>query len=354
MKTIIPIIVAMALALASCQSGNTRNGEKYGGTLRINISDIPHIIFPGQVEKRSEQIIVSQVYDGLLKYHPRTLEIIPSVAKSYRISDDGLTYTFLLNGDARFQDDVCFPQKKGRKIVASDFKFSIEQICRNKIVNDRPVTHQAMNIKGIDNFLETTSYVDTASISGIVAQNDSVLVINLIKPDELFVHFLAGSNALIFSHEAFYTYGIFGTAGSGPYSIKYPKSLGAPVELYYNKNYWKKSKQNDQLPYIDTLVFSFITSTQKELYMFKNGMVNVIFGLPTSYLSPFLESNIEDFQSNPPRYIMSSTINLDNGKQFNLTTSDVNGLYINTQNYFDFSEVYLKNPEPHTIVVNDN
>ena len=59
MRLSIPAIAIAALLMSACHSSSVRKGEKYGGTLRVNISDIPHTIFPGQVEKRSEQILVN-------------------------------------------------------------------------------------------------------------------------------------------------------------------------------------------------------------------------------------------------------------------------------------------------------
>ncbi len=348
MKTIIPIIVAMALALASCQSGNTRNGEKYGGTLRVNISDIPHIIFPGQVEKRSEQIIVSQVYDGLLKYNPKTLDIVPSLAKSIELSDDSLAYTFLLNTQARFQDDSCFANGIGRTIIANDIKYSIEQICRNRLADSLPISSQVGNIAGYNDFLLDNSL----GITGISAKNDSVIIVRLDKPDSRLLQFLAGTDALVFAREAFDAYGTNGTVGSGAFRLDKPEYKGQPVTLAYNPNYWKMSRQKEQLPYLDSLIFTFATSAQKELNMFSSGKTNVVFDLPADYLTDFMESNIESFQCNPPLFMLTNTVNSDNDKRFNLQTADIQGLNINSQNCFDFSEVYFKAPEPHTIVVN--
>lgn len=346
MKTIVPIMAIMALALASCQPENNRNGERYGGTLRVNISDVPHNIFPGQIAKRSEQIIVNQVYDGLVKYHSKTLDIVPSIAKSYELSADSLTYTFLLNTQARFQDDACFTNGIGRPIVANDVKYSIEQICRNRLADSLPIPNQVANIVGYGEFLQT------ASISGITAQSDSVLIIKLDKPDVLLLHFLASTDALVFASEAFQAYATKNTVGSGAFSLKYPEQDGQPVTLTYNPNYWKMSRQKEQLPYLDSLIFTFATSAQKELNMFSSGKTNVVFDLPADYLTDFMESNIESFQCNPPLFMLTNTVNSDNDKRFNLQTADIQGLNINSQNCFDFSEVYFKAPEPHTIVVN--
>ncbi len=343
MRLFVSVIALAALFTTACQpAGPSRNSEKHGGTLRINISDIPHIIFPGQVEKRSEQILVNQVYAGLVKYNQRTLEIVPSLAKNYTISPDECTYTFVLNTRARFHNDRCFKQGKGRRIVAADVKYSIEQICRNKLVDEIGISRQVMNIEGADSFMPVAKNNDSVSISGIVALNDSVLNIRLKTPDKLFIYFLAGTNALVFAREAYNAYGVNGTVGSGAFCFHYPKGIGQAIELTYNPHYWGMSEQNEQLPYLDTVVVSFITSIQKELYMFGAGLVDMVFDLPTNYLAGFLESNIGGFQSDPPRFIMTNTMKANGEKRFNLMTSNINEMHVNSQGYFDFSNIYLK------------
>ena len=353
-RVILPILTA-AVVLTSCTSKSNQQSrdERYGGTLRVNVSDIPHVIFPGRINKRSEQIIANQVYDGLVKYNPRTLQIMPSIAKSYNISDDKLTYTFTIDSRARFQDSRCFRMGKGRSIVASDVKYSIEQVCRVQLLNDYKNFRQILNIEGADQFLKTAKTNDSVDISGIIASDDTTLIIKLKKADDLFIHYLAGPNTLVFAKEAFNTFGINGTAGSGAFILKYPAIKGQPIELVRNRNYWKTTPQNEPLPYLDTLIFSFVTSTQKELYMFEKEMVDVVFDIPTKYLTPFLDANISQFEGDEPRSVMTQTINLNNDKRFNLLSSYVNNLNINTQGYFDFSEVYMKKPEPRSAAVNE-
>lgn len=348
MRFFVPVIAIAAIFTTACRPADapTRNSEKHGGTLRVNISDIPHTVFPGQVEKRSEQILVNQVYAGLVKYNQRTLEIMPSIAKNYTISPDECTYTFVLNTRARFQDDRCFKHKKGRRIVAADVKYSIEQICRNKLADEVAISRQVMNIVGADSFMPEAKNSDSVDISGIVAHNDSVLTIRLKQPDKLFIYFLAGTNALVFAREAYNTYGVNGTVGSGAYCFRYPKIIGQSITLSYNPNYWGVSDQNELLPYLDTITMSFITSTQKELYMLGAGLVDVVFDLPSNHLSEFLESHISDFQSDPPRLVMTNTMKPDGERRFNLMTANINGMHFNSQGYFDFSNVYLKQLEP--------
>ncbi|MBM3405242.1 MAG: ABC transporter substrate-binding protein, partial [Bacteroidetes bacterium] len=70
---------------------------------------------------------VNQLFNGLVQLSS-DLHIQPCIAKSWRISDDGLTYTFTLRGDVFFHDNPCFPDGEGRRLIASDFVFSLRRL----------------------------------------------------------------------------------------------------------------------------------------------------------------------------------------------------------------------------------
>ncbi len=63
---------------------------------------------------------VVEIYSGLMTYD-LDLNLIPDVAESYEISEDGLIYTFKIRAEALFQD--------GKPITAQDFKWSFERGC---------------------------------------------------------------------------------------------------------------------------------------------------------------------------------------------------------------------------------
>ena len=45
--------------------------------------------------------VILSVYEGLVKYAPDSTKIVPSLAKSYTVSPDGLTYTFTLRSGVK-------------------------------------------------------------------------------------------------------------------------------------------------------------------------------------------------------------------------------------------------------------
>lgn len=351
-KHLLFIIAVISIAFNACMLNKPeQRSEKYGGTLKINTSDVPDLIFPGQVLKSSEQLIVNQVYTGLLKYHPKTLEVIPALAKSWKASEDKTNYTFQLKTNAYFHDDDCFENGKGRNIVAADVKYSIEQIFHYHMLSQHEFSKQVKNIKGVPALIDKGLNGKELNISGIETPNDSVIIFNLLAPDAMFFHFLASTNSLIFPKEAFESYGFKSTVGSGAYYLKYPKVKGKTITLVANKNYFESTKRGEQLPFIDTILISSVTSPPQELLLFERGDLDLILGINDHYVTRFLENHIDQFQSNPPYYVMKQTVDDLNHIRYNFLRANIRNFEINTMGYFDLSTVYFKTPITNEVKV---
>ncbi|HSS98335.1 MAG TPA: ABC transporter substrate-binding protein, partial [Terriglobales bacterium] len=63
--------------------------------------------------------IIKSIFSGLMDYKPGTTELMPDLAESFTISDDGLTYTFKLRPNLKFHN--------GRAVTSADVKYSIER-----------------------------------------------------------------------------------------------------------------------------------------------------------------------------------------------------------------------------------
>ncbi len=348
---IISLIIIVLLSSCSQKTNYRDLNPKYGGTLRINLNGAPDNIFPGQVLKNSEQIITTQVYDGLIKYNTRNLEIIPSIAKKWLVEREGTIYTFFLNPNACFHADECFEEDKGRIITASDFKYSIEQICRFHIQSSHSVSKQLTNLKGFADFYEAEQNNDTSEIPGIIVYNDTTLVFKLNEPDKMFIHFLAGTNSLVFAKEAFDKYGFESTVGSGAFCLNNMKNKSMSLVLTANTNYYQRNRQNEQLPFLDSIRFSFITSTQKEIVLFKNNVLDLVLSLSEKSITPFLDENIDLFQKNPPSFVMKQTLDYEQNTRYNIMRAHIQGLNLNSQGFFDFSTLYFEEPKEQTIKI---
>lgn len=345
MKFYLYLAAAATLILCSCNTNKHSNrGEKYGGTLHINATDVPDIIFPGRVLKSSEQLIINQVYTGLVKYNNENLNIESSLAKQWRVERNKSLFTFYLHNNAYFHADACFGEQLTRKINAYDVKYSIEKIALYHTISKHSISSQLRNIEGSEALLNDKISTDSINITGIEVLNDTTIIFRLKESDELFLHFLAGSNSLVFAKEAFQKYGFKNTVGSGAYTFTYPNIKGETMTLIANTNYFGKNKQQQQLPFIDTIKVSFITSAKRELNMFEQENLDLVTGVSGNYVIEFLDRHINDFQSNPPYYLMKQTTNAENKTLYNFVRSNVQNIHFNALSYFDFSEVYFEEP----------
>jgi len=68
----------------------------------------PKSLDPATVTAVNDFRILVNIYDGLTRYKDGTLEVEPSLAESWTISDDGTVYTFKLRSGIKFQDGTDF------------------------------------------------------------------------------------------------------------------------------------------------------------------------------------------------------------------------------------------------------
>jgi ABC-type transport system substrate-binding protein len=104
------------------QAQNTNNPTRVdtspaSGRLRLPGSD-PLTMDPALVTDAGSAEYVVEVFSGLMTIDPK-LDIVPDLAESVQVSDDGKVYTFKLRDNAFFHD--------GRPVEAQDVKCSIER-----------------------------------------------------------------------------------------------------------------------------------------------------------------------------------------------------------------------------------
>jgi oligopeptide transport system substrate-binding protein len=121
--------VLLSLLLVACQP-DPYPGER-GDVLHASLRLLPKTVDPALVGDEGSGMVASQVYEGLLTYHPyaRPYTLIPALASELpTMSEDGRTYTFTLRDDVVFHDDPCFPDGEGRQATAHDFLFALKRL----------------------------------------------------------------------------------------------------------------------------------------------------------------------------------------------------------------------------------
>src|SRR5687767_4573603 len=104
------ILFGIAVLLTSCYSGEKEERAVFHYNETTGVASID----PAFAKNQSVMWVIHQIYNTLVEVDS-SLNIVPSLATRWEISEDKKTYTFFLRNDVSFHDDACFPGGKGRK-----------------------------------------------------------------------------------------------------------------------------------------------------------------------------------------------------------------------------------------------
>lgn len=184
-----------------------------------------------------------QIYDRLIDFDPVTGDVIPALATSWLVSDEGKTYTFQLRRKVPFHQTDTF--KPTRFFNADDVLFSIDRW--------RLIEHPYHDISG-----GRYPYTDSLNLSSLITQvkriNGYRVEITLSRPESSFLANLATDFAVILSAE--YADKLISRnqkelidsqpVGTGPYQLA---SFRQDRYIRYTKHpkYWRPLELTDKL-----------------------------------------------------------------------------------------------------------
>ncbi|MDR1786448.1 MAG: peptide ABC transporter substrate-binding protein [Spirochaetaceae bacterium] len=211
----------------------------------FTIIDYPHDynLNPQTANFSNEAQLFTGLYEGLFSYDPYSLEPVPALAQSFRISRDKKTWTFTLREDAVFSN--------GDKITAQTLRDSWTALLAPEM--DAPFASLLDCITGAEAYRKGEGTKDGL---GIFVRDETTLVVTLTTPTEHLNRILC--------HHAFSAVhpteplSVF----SGPYVLKEyarkeitPESGDGPERIVLEKNPKYYDADNVALPTI-TLLFS--------------------------------------------------------------------------------------------------
>jgi len=313
MRNLAILATASALVLAACGGGDkndskrghaeAKGGRVYGGYVRISESEPYQSLYPISIVDATSSLLATQIYEGLVKFNTATLKIEPAIAEKWEVTPDGKKYTFHLRKGVYFQDDECFAGGKGREVKASDFKYSFDLLCTKNADN--------MNFGSTfkDRVLSATNFYEgKGSLDGVKALDDYTLEITLEHPSPVFIQILAEPACVVVSKEAVDRYGKnLKTAGAGAFMYDVAHSSKDKMVLKRNDNYYGGDSLGNNLPFLDSVLVLFIPTKEQELALFKEGKLDMITSLPSQSIKEMVETQIKDFQSKPPKYLLDNS-----------------------------------------------
>lgn len=302
------LLLSASIFLIACGGSSEEKEEEtnapeesmYGGTFNMPIGSYFTPIPIVEIQKLETASIYNQVYEGLVEYDPNTLEIVPVLAKEYSVSEDGLTYSFVIRDDVYFHDNDCFKEGKGRKLTAEDVKKSFKAVYTKDVENRAYVTFKN-TIVGGDEFYNR----EAEDIKGIQIEGNTVNI-TINEPSAVFIQKMATIYASIVPEESLDYTGQFYPVGTGPFVYDAKASGSEKVVMSKNEKYYGQTEEGDALPYLDSVVFRYFEQSEEEMEEFWAGRISYVPGVPISKISEVLEERMSDFESKPPKYLLIS------------------------------------------------
>ena len=229
---------------------------KRGGALRLLGAEAFQNLDPAHSQLQTDGQPISMVYEGLVASDPETLEPLPLLAKSWEISDDGLTYTFYLQEGVKWHN--------GDDFVADDVKYTVERILDPE--EGSPIT------------------TILSSIESVEVVNDHTVVFHLKEPFAPQLDYLVGTRI----QNRKFTEAAGGTTprtmmGTGPFVFKewIPDQV---LRLERNPNYWRTGEDEQPLPYLDGIEFYFTADDTARVANFVTGQADMMTIVPNAEL----------------------------------------------------------------------
>jgi ABC-type transport system substrate-binding protein len=256
--------ILLSCCLVSCYNSEKRSQNIFHYNEQTGIASLD----PAFAKNQSVMWAVHQLYNTLVEVDSQ-LNIVPSLAKRWDISDDKTTYTFHLRNDVVFHNDDCFANGKGRRMTAKDVVYSFTRII------DKTTASPGSWI--------FNSKVD--SIDGFKAIDDTTFKLKLIRPYQPILGILSMQYCSIVPHEAVEKYGTDfrrHAVGTGPFQFVAWEE-GQALVMKKNPGYFEIDENGKRLPYVDGIKISFYYSKATEFLLFRQKKLDFINDIDASF-----------------------------------------------------------------------
>jgi ABC-type transport system substrate-binding protein len=267
----------VALVLFALCSGFLFSGcaqtPRIPGTLRLASKPDPSTLDPARAYDTTSINFVRVIYNGLVDYDDNA-RIVGMVARDWTISPDGKTYTFHLRPNVKFHS--------GRRVVAEDFRYSLERILDPETASDGLSFYS--NIEGATEFTADREKPEKERklqhVHGIRVKGDDEISFTLIQPDVAFLNVLALPFGFVVPREHIVALEAQGKTlsdapnGCGPFKLE-SWQHDASLKLVRNKEYFRPG-----IPRVERINTSIGGDETLHLMQFELGDIDVMNDVP--------------------------------------------------------------------------
>jgi len=254
--------------------------DEPAGELIVSLSTFPNSIFPPNAAERNADNVASQIFEGLTWVNDEG-EVVPALAESWEISEDGTEYTFTLRQGVKFHN--------GEDFDAQDVLTSYE-------AGKDPINAYAYDVER------------TASVEVI---DDYTVKLTSEEPDPLFLRFLAGSWGMV-PTDYYNEVGLEGIeenpVGTGPFKfVEWVKGDRIALEAF--EDYW-----DEGLPKLAKVTFRPIPEESTRIAAVQTGEIHIANRLPADEAQRLLGAeNVQIVRYSSDRVYYVAFNNLSSG-----------------------------------------
>ncbi len=233
-----------------------------GGRAAVSLRAEPKTLNPLTAADAPSREVIGTMQADLIHINRATQLTEAALAKSWRVSPDGLQYTVVLRRGLRFSD--------GQPLDADDVVFTMgvyldESVHATQrdllIVGGKPITVRKVDAETIVFQLAKPYGAGERLFDGL-----AILPKHLLEKS-----YREGKLAQA---------GVLATpanqwAGAGPFRLK-EYTPGQKLVVERNPFYWKLDNKGGNLPYLDELVFLFVPSADAQILRFQSGETDMI------------------------------------------------------------------------------
>ena len=233
--------------------------------LRRGNGSEPDSIDPQLARMEAAMTILRDCYEGLVSMAPDG-KLIPGVAESWSVSDDGRIYTFNLRASARWSN--------GDRVVAEDFLAAFR-----RLVNPATASQYALMLEPVANAAEIVAGRKPLEALGVEAPDEATLVVHLAEPSPYFLAMLSHPSTFPIHRATLAAnpkdFARPGTAVTNGAFVPSAWEIGSHILAVRNVHYW-----NDAATKLDAVRYVHVADPTTELTRYRAGDLDVTYTLP--------------------------------------------------------------------------
>jgi peptide/nickel transport system substrate-binding protein len=283
LRIVLPLAaLALVLVAAGCGGGGNESegGGGGGGTLVFGAEADPVVLDGALVSDGTSIRVLYHIYEGLTALKPGTSEVIPWLAKSWKTSPDGHSWTFNLREGVKFQDGepfnadaVCFNFNRWYNFPAAFQNANVTYYWQYgfgggfaKPIKDAPGPTDSL-YKSCEAVDDLTVQLELNRPSSTVLSTLTLPALSIASPKAL--REFGADKGTVDKDDVLRPSGTYGTkhpTGTGPFKFE-SWTRGDKLVLVRNDDYWGEK------PKVEKIIFRPISDNAARLQALQTGEI---------------------------------------------------------------------------------